>query len=99
MSFDTAGFGWHATIFVGRWRLLVAGFTVIAAAIVILKTFYGFFLWQPGQSQKHTPADLGAVSNAYESWFCRPRPDSRVRTTQSALTWGLGTLLRKPKPH
>jgi hypothetical protein len=41
MSFDVAGFGWHATIFVGRWLLLFAGSAVVVVAGIILKIFFG----------------------------------------------------------
>jgi hypothetical protein len=35
MSIDGAVFGWHATIFLGRWLFLVAGLAVVAVAVVI----------------------------------------------------------------
>ncbi len=41
MSIDVAGFGWHATIFLGRWLFLVAGLAVVAVAVVIFKIVYG----------------------------------------------------------
>jgi hypothetical protein len=39
MTVDVAVFGWHATIFLSRWLLLLAGLAVAVVAAVILKIY------------------------------------------------------------
>lgn len=41
LSLDVGAFGWHATIFLGRWLVLFAGFAVAVVAVVIFKIVYG----------------------------------------------------------
>jgi hypothetical protein len=41
MSVNVVAFGWHATIFLGRWLFVVAGLAAVSVALVIFKIVYG----------------------------------------------------------
>jgi hypothetical protein len=41
MAFDIVVFGWHATIFLGGWVLLIGGLALAAVVAVIFKFWAG----------------------------------------------------------